>query len=102
MKQSGLPTGFKFRKAIVKPEPSSLLAEFLGIMLGDGGVGPHQITITLNPITAADYADFVVDVIVQMFGFIPLAKNSKECLQHCCFQHRACRVSMPERTRPRQ
>ena len=77
MKQSGLPTGFKFRKAIVKPEPSSLLAEFLGIMLGDGGVGPHQITITLNAITDADYADFVVDVIVQMFGLIPSQKTRK-------------------------
>ncbi len=77
MKQSGLPTGFKFRRAFVKPEPSALLAEFLGIMLGDGGVGPYQITITLNAITDADYADFVVDAIVRMFGLIPSQTTRK-------------------------
>ena len=77
MKQSGLSTGFKFRRAFAKPEPSSLLAEFLGIMLGDGGVGPYQITVTLNAITDAAYADFVVDVIVRMFGLIPSQKTRK-------------------------
>jgi hypothetical protein len=77
MKESELPTGFKFRKTFVKPEPSSLLAEFLGIMLGDGGVGPYQITIALNAITDADYADFVVDVIVQMFGLTPSQQTRK-------------------------
>lgn len=77
IKQSGLPTGFKFRRAFTKPEPSPLLAEFLGIMLGDGGVGPYQITITLNAITDAAYADFVVDVILRMFGLIPSQKTRK-------------------------
>ncbi len=71
MKQSGLPTGFKFRRTFVKPEPSALLAEFLGIMLGDGGIGPYQISISLNATTDADYIDYVVDVIIRLFGLIP-------------------------------
>jgi hypothetical protein len=69
--RSGLPTRFQVRRAIVKLEPSSLLAEFLEIMFGDGGVGPHQITIPLNAITNSDYADFVVSVIHKMFGLAP-------------------------------
>ena len=77
MKESECPTGFTFRKAFAKPEPSALFAEFLGIMLGDGGIGPYQITISLNAITDADYADFVIDIIVQMFELIPSKKNRK-------------------------
>jgi LAGLIDADG DNA endonuclease family protein len=77
MKQSGLATGFKFRRAFVKPEPSALLAEFLGIMLGDGGIGPYQISISLNATTDADYVDFVVDVISQLFGLIPSQTTRK-------------------------
>ena len=72
-----MPTGFTFRKTFAKPEPSALFAEFLGMMLGDGGVGPYQITIALNAITDAEYADFVVDVIEQIFGLIPSKKTRK-------------------------
>jgi hypothetical protein len=71
MKQLESPTGFKFRKAIVKPKPSPLFAEFIGLMLGDGGIGTHQITITLNARTDSDYAEFVVKVIQQLFGLTP-------------------------------
>ena len=77
MKQSGLPTGFKFRRTFVQPKPSALLAEFLGIMLGDGGIGPYQISITLNATTDADYVDFVVDVITRLFGLIPSQTTRK-------------------------
>lgn len=77
MKQSGLATGFKFRRTFVKPEPSTLLAEFLGIMLGDGNIGPYQISISLNATTDADYVDFVVDVIIRLFGLIPSQTTRK-------------------------
>jgi hypothetical protein len=77
MKESGSATGFKFRRTFVKPEPSALLAEFLGIMLGDGGIGPYQISISLNATTDADYVDFVVDVIIRLFDLIPSQTTRK-------------------------
>lgn len=77
MQQSTLATGFTFRRTFVKPKPSALLAEFLGIMLGDGNIGPYQISISLNATTDADYVDFVVDVIIRLFGLIPSQTTRK-------------------------
>ena len=35
------------RKSVNIPRKSALLAEFVGVMIGDGGISLHQITITL-------------------------------------------------------
>ena len=80
MQQPGSTTRFVFRKPLVKPEPSPLLAEFLGIMLGDGNIGPYQISISLNATTDVDYIDFVVDTISQLFGLTP----SKATRRNAC------------------
>lgn len=65
---SGLPTKFRLRRHIARPDRSPDLAEFAGIMLGDGGITDHQVTITLNAVTDREYADFVARAINQLFG----------------------------------
>jgi len=63
---------FKISK-ITQPLPfntpvfSSELAEFVGILLGDGGISEHQITITLNSVTDKEYLVFVQRLIKHLF-----------------------------------
>ncbi|MBU1727182.1 MAG: hypothetical protein KJ880_06095 [Candidatus Omnitrophica bacterium] len=60
--------GVKVRKKIAIPAESELLAEFIGIMLGDGGITRNQIKITFNRTTDALYSKFVQEVISKLFG----------------------------------
>lgn len=56
------------------------LAEYVGIMLGDGGITSSQCTITLNSVADKEYVLFVLCLGEKLFGEIPKAikrKNSK-------------------------
>ena len=53
------------------------LAEFVGILLGDGHIGHSQWSITLNSIKDAKYADFVEQMVYTLFGFRPTKKKRK-------------------------
>jgi hypothetical protein len=59
-------TFFKQAK-IVKIKKNKMLAEFLGILFGDGHVGGYQTTITLDSETDAAYVKYVVELIEQQF-----------------------------------
>lgn len=50
-----------------KPKFSKELAEFVGIMLGDGGMSDHQFTVTLNTVTDKEYSQFVQRLIRSLF-----------------------------------
>lgn len=68
------------RKAVKLPPYSEDLAEFVGIMLGDGGITAYQIKITLNKVDEKEYADCVLKLIKKLFGVVPscvFSKNSK-------------------------
>lgn len=61
--------GFIQRKKINYPEESPALAEFIGIMLGDGGVrNDHQITVSFNPKQDLEYARYIQNLIKKLFG----------------------------------
>lgn len=62
---------FAKRKDIRNAPKNSQLAEFVGIMLGDGGISRYQITVSLNGIDDAAYADFVVKLLEKLFGISP-------------------------------
>lgn len=47
------------------------LAEYIGIMLGDGGLTVNQSTITLNSEADRDYINFVTQLGQKLFGEIP-------------------------------
>lgn len=62
------------------PKHSSSLAEFFGIMLGDGGLTEYQTKITLNIESDADYIVYVKALIYKLFkerASILKIKNAK-------------------------
>lgn len=59
------------RKNIHIPLKTDKLAEFVGIMLGDGGISKHQVTVSLNGIDDAAYAEFVIKLLKKLFGVSP-------------------------------
>lgn len=56
------------RKAIQKPPLSSELAEFIGVLIGDGSIGRYQITVTLDMKTDVEYAQYVCNLASQLFS----------------------------------
>jgi len=58
---------------VKKPRKSQKLAEFIGIVLGDGGVTKYQITITLHHKDDKNYGKFVVNLIKDLFN-LPVGK----------------------------
>ncbi|MEK9177261.1 MAG: LAGLIDADG family homing endonuclease [Patescibacteria group bacterium] len=66
------------RKTVVLPTESSLLAEFFGIMLGDGGINnAWQATITLNSESDATYAKYIERLCKKIFGIVPVIRKRK-------------------------
>lgn len=69
-----------YRKSIIKPKKDVHLAEFVGIMLGDGGITKNQVTVTLNRETDHDYVIYVKDLMKKLFGVIPSLIKDKTSL----------------------
>ncbi len=66
------------RKTVLIPKQSPQLAEFFGIMLGDGGISNSwQANITLNAIADKDYAVYVVRLCEHLFGVVPAVRKRK-------------------------
>lgn len=74
-----------------KPKKSSELAEFVGLMLGDGGITKHQLTVTLHRFDDHEYGIFVCDLIRKLFNVSPSTITSKKCLAN---DYRVSRVEM--------
>lgn len=62
--------------SIHEPEESETLAEFVGIVLGDGGITERQVTITLHHEDDKEYGDFVQKMIMELFGVQPSIYHS--------------------------
>ncbi len=61
--------GFKVRKAITYPRKSALLAEFIGIMLGDGCLSSQfQVGIAFNSETDRAYGGYLQRLFQKLFG----------------------------------
>ncbi len=58
--------GVAVRKEVPLPSLSSELAEFIGIMLGDGGMTSRQATVSFNRLDVA-YADYVQEMVKKLF-----------------------------------
>ncbi len=74
------------RGLIPQPKPfippngySSELAEFVGILLGDGHIGKEQWSITLNAKADKLYANFVYKLTQQLFHFRPSKYIRDDC-----------------------
>lgn len=66
-KQSVIGQTLPFKKPLLSPD----VAEFVGIMLGDGGMTKNQLRITLHSIDDAEYAKFVFKLITKIFNIKP-------------------------------
>lgn len=62
------------------PRRSEKLAEFVGIMLGDGGISKYQLSITLNRVTDRLYSYFVKKLIRELFEVEASRIPAKEAL----------------------
>ena len=64
-----IKNNYSRRKHIKCPKPSELLAEFIGIFLGDGSFGNrYQILISWNHKCERDYAKYIQKIIHKLFG----------------------------------
>lgn len=63
-------------KAIYRPRKTAELAEFIGIMMGDGGISEYQIIVTLHHIDDLEYATFVSSLIKKLFRIKPKIYHS--------------------------
>lgn len=68
------------RKVISKPKFSVDLAEFVGIVLGDGGLTKNQLTISLNRETDKDYIVYVENLTKKLFSVQPSLRPRKQFL----------------------
>ncbi len=66
-------------KTFLKPRKSAKLAEFVGIMLGDGHIGKQHIEITLNSLIEVKYTKYVLELCNDLFGSFPKMFKKKEC-----------------------
>jgi len=71
IKHKQIQTRFKLRKSFDIPRKSRRLAEFVGIILGDGGVTPYQVQISLHRCLDAEYTGFVANLGYDLFGIKP-------------------------------
>lgn len=70
------PDGYISILNVKKPRKSKKLAEFVGIMLGDGGISPYHVNVTLS-VDEIKYIDYVSNLIFNLFGFKPMIHTIK-------------------------
>jgi len=61
-------------KSIKKPYFSKELAEFVGIMMGDGGITKYQIKVSINREDDEEYGYFIENLIKKLFS-VPVARH---------------------------
>lgn len=76
MRRQGIVPGMKlFRKPFFSEE----LSEFVGILLGDGGITSRQVGITLNRTLDKEYKVYVIDLGERLFGDKASVIKKKDC-----------------------
>lgn len=65
-------------KKITTPHKSEKLAEFIGIMLGDGTVAPYHIAVTLHAVDDVEYSQYVSELISFLFHVQPKVYYRKD------------------------
>ncbi|RJQ34118.1 hypothetical protein C4568_03195 [Candidatus Parcubacteria bacterium] len=58
-------------KKIHTPRQSAELAEFFGILMGDGGISEYQVVISLHHVADLPYSRFVTRLIKRLFKLTP-------------------------------
>lgn len=58
-------------RPIRRPKRNVELAEFVGIVMGDGGISNYQVVVTLHDTTDFEYGTFVLHLAEKLFGVRP-------------------------------
>ncbi len=67
------------RKSVKIPKYSESLAEFFGLMMGDGGINnPWQSNITLNALKDKNYSDYITKLCLILFDIAPVIRKRKK------------------------
>ncbi len=65
------------RKKISYPRKSARLAEFVGILMGDGGISARQVVVTLHSETDKEFGQYYASLCESLFGIRPSANKIK-------------------------
>lgn len=68
-------------KSITYPKYSEELAEFVGIILGDGSITDYQVTVSLNSKRERKYASFIEGLIHTLFQ-VPITRRYRSYENH--------------------
>lgn len=67
------------RKEVLLPKYSKSLAEFFGIMMGDGGINNSwQANITVNSVSDFDYSKYITVLCNKLFAIKPAVRKRKD------------------------
>ncbi len=66
--QRNLKTGFRLKKQVSMPMKNEALAEFVGIIAGDGHLARYQVLMVTNSETDGDHAKFVAELGEELFS----------------------------------
>lgn len=69
--------GVIIRKDIKRPPECMLLAEFIGILLGDGGITKNQVKVSFNRVTDKLYSVYIQKIIKDLFDLSSIIKLNK-------------------------
>ena len=72
-----LHTKFKQLRKVRFPKASRRLAEFIGVVMGDGHVARYQTSICTNSITDSEHAQYIYDLAKKLFN-APIAISKKK------------------------
>jgi len=67
-------------RVIVRPRRSAKLAEFVGIILGDGGISSMQVIVTLHRNDDREYNIYVQKLMTDLFGVVPAVHQRSDSL----------------------
>lgn len=58
-------------KPVKRPKLSEKVAEFVGIMLGDGGITKYQLDVSISSVVDKGYEEFIIALIKELFEIVP-------------------------------
>ena len=71
------PSDIFKKNDITVPQISEKLAEFIGILIGDGNMTAYQVSVALDAETDKGYVNFVTNLMFEFFGLQPTIRKVK-------------------------
>lgn len=108
LQKIGSAMAFGLAKKINPIKKDAILAEFIGVLFGDGHVGKYQTSITLDSKNDREYAEYMKNIIEKQFGVVAklsFRKNARALdltVSSIAFSKQMVRFGMVEGTKLRE